>query len=87
MDLHHHAPYLDAESIAAGRVYREAAEAFIAQARAAGAIRDIDPILVVALMWGAAVGLTKFAGQGALAFDAGTAIDMEEALWRAIAND
>ncbi len=85
MDLHHHAPYLDAESIAAGRVYREAAEAFIGEARAAGAIRDIDPILVVALMWGAAVGLTKFAGQGALAFDAGS--DMEEALWRAIAND
>ena len=85
MDLHHHAPYLDAESIAAGRIYREAAEAFIAEARATGAIRDIDPILVVALMWGAAVGLTKFAGQGALAFDAGSS--MEEALWRAIAND
>jgi AcrR family transcriptional regulator len=87
MDLHHHAPYLDAESIASGRAYREAAEAFIGQARAAGAIRDIDPILVVALMWGAAVGLTKFAGQGALEFNAATAIDMEEALWRAIAND
>jgi AcrR family transcriptional regulator len=87
MDLHHHAPYLDAESIAAGRIYRETAGAFIGQARAAGAIRDIDPILVVALMWGAAVGLTKFAGQGALEFNAATAVDMEEALWRAIAND
>jgi AcrR family transcriptional regulator len=87
MDLHHHAPYLDAESIALGRAYREAAEAFIAQARAAGAIRDIDPVLVVALMWGAAVGLIKFAGQGALTFDAATGVDMEEALWRAIADD
>jgi AcrR family transcriptional regulator len=87
MDLHHHAPYLDAESIAAGRVYREVAQGFIAGARAAGAIRDIDPALVVALMWGAAVGLTKFAGQGALTFDNATAIDMEEALWRAIAKD
>ena len=87
MDLHHHAPYLDAESLAAGRLYREAAEAFIAAAREAGAIRDIDPILAVALMWGAAVGLTKFAGQGALAFGAATAVQLEEALWRAIAND
>ncbi len=87
MDLHHHAPYLDAEAIAAGRIYRETAQAFIAQARAAGAIRDIDPVLVVALMWGAAVGLIKFAGQGALEFSAATAVEMEEALWRAIAND
>src|ERR1700710_2151882 len=29
MDLHHHAPYLDADSLAAGRIYRETAEAFI----------------------------------------------------------
>ncbi|HEY4940994.1 MAG TPA: TetR/AcrR family transcriptional regulator [Rhizomicrobium sp.] len=87
MDLHHHAPYLDAGSIAAGGTYREVAEAFIGRARDSGAIRDIDPILVVALMWGAAVGLTKFAGQGALTCDAATAIAMEEALWRAIAND
>lgn len=87
MDLHHHASYLDAESLAAGKVYREVAQGFIAGARAAGAIRDIDPILVVALMWGAAVGLTKFADQGALKFDTTNAIDMEEALWRAIAND
>jgi AcrR family transcriptional regulator len=87
MDLHHHAPYLDAESIEAGRTYREAAQAFIAEARAAGAIRDIDPILVVALMWGAAVGLTKFSMQGAFKFDAAIATEMEDALWRAIAND
>ncbi len=87
MDLHHHGSYLDAESIALSRVYRDAAEGFIREARAAGAIREIDPILVVALMWGAATGLTKFAGQGALNFNLDAAVDMEEALWRAIAND
>lgn len=87
MDLHHHGPYLDADSIALGRVYRDAAERFIRDARAAGAIRDIDPVLVVALMWGAAAGLTKFAGQGAFDFDLDVAVEMEDALWRAIAND
>ena len=87
MDLHHHGSYLNAESIALSRVYRDAAEGFIREARAAGAIRDIDPVLVVALMWGAATGLAKFAGQGALTFDLDAAVDMEDALWRAIAND
>lgn len=86
MDLHHHGAYLDDESRALGRTSIEAAEAFIAEARAAGAIRAIDPVLVVSLMWGAATGLTKFASQGALKFDAQTASDMEDALWRAIAN-
>jgi AcrR family transcriptional regulator len=87
MDLHHHGAYLDEESRAMSRTYRDVAEAFIADARKSGAIRPLDPIMVVALMWGAAAGLVKFASQGALDFDARTAADMEEALWRAIAAD
>ena len=86
MDLHHHGAYLDEECRALSRTYVEAAETFLAEARSAGAIRDIDPVMVVSLMWGAATGLTKFASQGALKFDAQTASDMEDALWRAIAN-
>jgi AcrR family transcriptional regulator len=87
MDLHHHGAYLDAESRALSRTYAETARVFMVQARAAGAIRDIDPTLIVALMWGAAAGLAKFADQNALAFDAITAATMEDALWRAIASD
>ena len=55
--------------------------------RDAGAIRDLDPVLIVSLMWGAAAGLVKFASQGALALDDATAIDMEDALWRGIATE
>jgi AcrR family transcriptional regulator len=87
MDLHHHGAYLDDESRALSHTYAEVAHAFVAEARAAGAIRPIDPTLVVAMTWGAATGLVKFASQGALAFDAATAAAMEDALWRAIAND
>ena len=87
MDLHHHAPYLDAESRALSRAYVEAAQDFFAEAGATGAIRPIEPDLVVALMWGAAAGLTKFASQGAVKSDAHAASQMEEALWRAIATD
>jgi AcrR family transcriptional regulator len=87
MDLHHHGDYLDEESRALSRKYREVAEAFIADGRKSGQLRPLDPIMVVALMWGAAAGLVKFASQGALEFDARTATDMEDALWRAIAKD
>lgn len=84
MDLHHHAAYLDEESRALSKAYAQAAEAFVRSAHAQGAIRDLDPIMVVALMWGAAAGLTKFSASGALEFDAKLAGEMEEALWRAI---
>jgi AcrR family transcriptional regulator len=87
MDLHHHSFYLDAESRALSTTYGGEARAFVERARSEGAVRDIDPTLVVALMWGAAAGLTKFAASGALNFDATAANDMEEALWRAIATD
>lgn len=87
MDLHHHGAYLDDESRGLSRAYAEAAHAFVSAAKTQGAIRDLDPILVVALMWGAATGLTKFAAQGALDFNPAAAASAEEALWRAIAND
>lgn len=87
MDLHHHGAYLDEGSRALSRTYAETARAFMSDARAAGAIRDIDPNLIVALMWGAAAGLAKFASQNAIAFDAVTASTMEDALWRAIASN
>lgn len=87
LDLHHHGAYLGDDSRAMSRDYRNAAEAFVRTARDAGAIRDLDPMLIVALMWGAAVGLVKFAGQGALTLDRHIATAMEDALWRAIANE
>jgi len=87
MDLHHHASYLDAESREMAGSYARAATEFVSRARDTGAIRDLDPIMVVALMWGASAGLIKFEHQGALKFDTNTSGDMEEALWRAIATD
>ena len=87
MDLHHHGAYLDAESRALSRNYLDVAEAFARRARVQGAIRDLDPVLIVALMWGAAAGLVKFSASGALALDEISATAMEDALWRAIANE
>jgi len=74
-------------SRAADRTFLETVEAFLIQARAARAIRDIPPALVVALVWGAATGLAKFSAQGTIDLSTETAADMEEALWRGIAKD
>lgn len=87
MDLHHHSTYLDDESRALSKTYAKAAEGFVRDGRRRGDIRDLDPVMVVALMWGAAAGLTKFSASGSLTFNEVTANDMEDALWRAIAND
>ena len=87
LDLHHHAAYLDDESRSLSKAYAQFAADFVGEARAQGAIRELDPIMVVALMWGASAGLVKFAASGALEFDAKMAGEMEEALWRAIATD
>lgn len=87
MDLHHHAAYLDEESRALSREYLDVATAFAREGRAEGAIRDLDPLLIVALMWGAAAGLVKFAASGVLALDEDNATAMEDALWRAIARE
>ncbi len=87
MDLHHHAAYLDDSSRAMARDYVDVAQAFACDAREAGAIRDLDPLLIVALTWGAAAGLAKFSGQGLLRLDEAAATAMEDALWRAIAKE
>jgi AcrR family transcriptional regulator len=87
MDLHHHGADLDDESRALSKTYAKAAESFVRDGRRRGDIRDLDPVMVVALMWGAAAGLTKFSASGSLKFDAHASDAMEDALWRAIAND
>jgi AcrR family transcriptional regulator len=87
LDLHFHAPYLDAESRAMDGVYMVTARSFVEAGRKARTLRPIDPALIVALMWGATTGLNKFVRDGVLVFNHATSRAMEEALWRAIAND
>ncbi len=87
LDLHYHAPYLDAQSLAMEGIYMTTAKAFMEQGGKKGSLRPLEPALVVALMWGATTGLNKFVRDGALVFDAATSKAMEDALWRAIAAD
>lgn len=75
--LHHHAHYLDAESRALVTGEEQAFEALAPGGR-------LKPALAAALVWGAAAGLLRYAGDGRLVLDAAAAADAEEALWRAL---
>lgn len=86
LDLHYHAPYLDAESRAMEGAYMDTAIFFMEKGGKSGTLRPLDPALVVALMWGATTGLNKFVHDGRLVFNQATSRAMEDALWRAIAN-
>lgn len=85
LDLHYHAPYLDAESRAMEGIYMETACFLMNEGRKKGTLRDLEPALVVAMMWGATTGLNKFVHDGRLVFNEATSNAMEDAMWRAIA--
>ena len=89
MDLHHHGTYLDAESLAARPVsIATQPSVFIAEAGRLGRHpRSRSDAGGGADVGRSRAGLIKFAAQGAFKFDVDVADEMEEALWRAIAND
>jgi AcrR family transcriptional regulator len=81
LETHHHEPYLDPESAAAGRAITDAARDYIVRAQAAGAVRrDVAPELLIAMVFGAFTGIVKAAG-GKLHFDAASVAATEAAAW------
>lgn len=59
LETHHHAAYLDDESRMAGAALDDAAAAFVRHGQRAGAIRPGPPAELVALAFGAFVGLAR----------------------------
>lgn len=51
LELHYHASYLDAESLALEQSALEPANAYLRTAIAAGAVRDLPPELLGAMVW------------------------------------
>jgi len=59
LETHHHAAYLDDESLAIASAIDGAAIDFIAAGQRAGVFRDGDPTAVLALAFGSFIGLTR----------------------------
>ena len=67
---HHHAPYLDAESLAVGDPMDRLSIRNIADGQAEGTVRDGDPALLSAMLVGILIGLTREARTRGVALDA-----------------
>lgn len=82
LELHRHQPYLDAASQeVARRVFADVAE-FVRTAQAQGAVRAASPELLIALAFGAFVGLMKEAEAGHVLLDDEAIEHAEESVWR-----
>ncbi|GAA0929790.1 TetR/AcrR family transcriptional regulator [Virgisporangium aurantiacum] len=80
LELQQHGSYLDAESVEVTRRIEQAGAAFVVRGQQTGEIRDGDPAVLVALVYGAFVGLaaTDRAGAG---LDEGRLQLAEDAVW------
>jgi AcrR family transcriptional regulator len=81
LETHHHAPYLDDESRAVSDALFGHVTDFVRRAQAAGALRAGDPALLIAMAFGAFVGLVKEADLGRFALDEQAIAASEEAAW------
>ncbi|WP_158597242.1 TetR/AcrR family transcriptional regulator [Tepidicaulis marinus] len=82
IDLHFHAPYLDAASLAYEEPYKRAIEDFVVWGTREGVLRPLDPVVFAALFWGPLAGLLKFAEGRPL--EPAHLNEMRAALWRAL---
>jgi AcrR family transcriptional regulator len=84
LEMHHHAPYLDAESHAVGAELAAGTLAFVERAQAAGAIRRMQPHVLIALVFGAFTGLVKASAAAGTPIDEPTIVATEDAVWEMI---
>ncbi len=85
IETHHHAPYLDAESKAVGAPVDRAAFGLVARAQAAGVVREGPATELIAMVFGAFVGLVRAAREGHVTLDDALRARTEIAIWGLLA--
>ncbi len=85
IETHHHAPYLDDESKAVGVPVDAAAAQLVARAQAAGVVREGPPGELIAMVFGAFVGLVRGEREGRLTLDDALVTRTAEAIWGLLA--
>lgn len=86
LEYHHHAPYLDAESKKLEADSLQPVAELIRAATSFGAVRDVEPAVLVSIVWGALVRLTRAQREGYFELTEDLIQQSEEACWSAIAN-
>ncbi len=85
LELHNHRTYLDAESATVEQQVLAPIRDFVVAAQQRGDLKRIAPEVVVAVVFGAYVGLVRAADEGFLALTEKVIQDSEAAAWGAIA--
>lgn len=85
LETHHHAPYLDEESKVAGAPIDLAAADLVTRGQAAGAVRQGPPAELIAMVFGAFVGLVRAARDGHVTLDDALRKRTEDAIWGLLA--
>ena len=84
LETHHHEAYLDPESRALGAEIEAAATAYVRAAQKDGAMRAGSPGILIALVFGAFVGIVKQAGPGGLTHDEEAIRASADVMWSAV---
>ena len=87
LETHHHAPYLDDASRAAGAAMGAAMSAHIVRMQATGEVRDLDPAVLSALVFGAFTGIVKATLATGLPQDESLIAATESAAWALVARE
>ena len=84
LELHHHGSYLDEESRALTERVLRPIEQVITCAQKAQVFKDYPAPLIIALVWGAFVGVVRSSWDGHLTLEAETLEQAERCVWEAI---
>ena len=84
IELHNHASYLDAESIAIDRNIKDFARSVIENAQRDGVVKPLDAKVLMELMFGAFVGMMRAHWEGRIHLTDEVVRDAEQACWDAV---
>jgi len=84
LELHHHASYIDEQSKQVEMAYLSAAREVVETWRKAQVVKDLDPGLLMAIIWGGLTGVHKAAWMGWIHLDDTALAAAEACIWEAI---
>ncbi len=84
IEYHHHASYLDEESIAVDSGLKKFGAAFVVRAQAAGVLKPLDPVLLMELVFGAFNAMIRAHWEGRLKLDDDAIAAAHSACWDAV---
>jgi AcrR family transcriptional regulator len=85
LELHNHASYLDAESLAIDRGIKDFAAGVIERAQRDGIVKPLDARIQMELVFGAFIGMMRGHWERRISLDDAALRDAEQACWDAIA--